>query len=259
MPALARVWRLGVLVLSALVVLAASAGPTPVPSVRGLVVLGLGDSVTAASHCGCAGFVQDYADIVRRRTGRAVTAVNLGQGGQTSAGLLRELAQDGTMARQVSTSAVVLLTIGANDFYPQLRAWRAGGCGRPCWLPQAAVVQRNVDAIVTRIHQLRGARPTLVLVTDYWNLFEDGQVGFDDFGKAFLTWSDALTRSVNGRICAGAVLAGARCTDLYVPFKAIDGSKDPSPLLAEDGDHPDAAGHEVIARALADTALPPRT
>jgi len=43
--------------------------------------------------------------------------------------------------------------------------------------------------------------------------------------------------------------------DLYSPFKG-DGSKDPTSRLASDGDHPNSAGHQLIASALlADTPL----
>jgi lysophospholipase L1-like esterase len=48
--------------------------------------------------------------------------------------------------------------------------------------------------------------------------------------------------------------------DLAEPFKGPSGTGDPSDLLADDGDHPNAAGHRRIASALlaAGTApLPP--
>ena len=36
----------------------------------------------------------------------------------------------------------------------------------------------------------------------------------------------------------------------YVMFKGTDGKTDPTPLLAADGDHPSARGHQRIAQAL---------
>ena len=38
--------------------------------------------------------------------------------------------------------------------------------------------------------------------------------------------------------------------DIYTPFKGADGSTDDTALLADDGDHPNAAGHQLIATAL---------
>jgi hypothetical protein len=62
---------------------------------------------------------------------------------------------------------------------------------------------------------------------------------------------DAVTAEVNRRVSAAAAAHGATYVDLVTPFRGPDGSKDATPLLAPDGDHPDAAGHAVIAEALA--------
>jgi lysophospholipase L1-like esterase len=89
-----------------------------------------------------------------------------------------------------------------------------------------------------------------VIVTDYWNVFEDGDVGRDDRGAAYLAWSDRLTRAFNAALCPRVAAAGATCLDLYAPFKGADGRGDPTGLLAGDGDHPNAAGHALIARLM---------
>jgi len=85
-------------------------------------------------------------------------------------------------------------------------------------------------------------------VTGYWNVFLDGAVGRAR-GAAYVTGSDALTRAVNAGIAAAAERTGATYVDVYRPFKG-DGDVDCTPLLAADGDHPDARGHRVIAEAL---------
>jgi lysophospholipase L1-like esterase len=86
-------------------------------------------------------------------------------------------------------------------------------------------------------------------VTNYWNVFEDGDVGTAENGGSFQSWSDLLTRAANAQICEAARRGGATCVDLYSPFKG-DGSKNPTSRLAADGDHPNAAGHQLIASAL---------
>lgn len=225
-------------------------------STSSIAVVGLGDSVTAGSNCDCRDFVYLYADIARARTGRSIVVHNLGQGGLTAVELLQQLRTDAEVQRRVSRARVVLVTIGANDQYPSLRQWQRAGCDRSCWGPRVDRLQSGIAAIVSRVQALRGGQRTLVMVTNYWNVFEDGDVAVTDYGSAFLSWSERLTRVANTRICAGALAAGARCTDLYTPFKDADGGSDPTGLLADDGDHPNAAGHRVIAGALARTGLP---
>jgi len=55
---------------------------------------------------------------------------------------------------------------------------------------------------------------------------------------------------VNAGIRSAAAKHGGVYVDLFTPFRGADGSKDCTALLAADGDHPDAAGHALIARTL---------
>ena len=91
--------------------------------------------------------------------------------------------------------------------------------------------------------------PATILWASYWNVFEDGDVGRAKNGESYQSWSDRLTRATNAQICDAAQRAGATCVDLYSPFKG-DGSKDPTSWVAADGDHPNSAGHQLIASAL---------
>ena len=61
---------------------------------------------------------------------------------------------------------------------------------------------------------------------------------------------------MNGRISSAAA-HGAVYVDLFTPFRGADGSKDCTALLTDDGDHPDAAGHALIARTLLAALLTP--
>lgn len=219
------------------------------PAKGRLTVLGLGDSVTSASACGCAGFVQDFAGLLSRRRGAPVRSVNLGQPGLTSVQLDQELHHDSPARRAVGTADIVLITIGANDLMPSLAAWDAAGCDDSCAGSGVTGVRSRISSIVDQVHALRHGLPAQVLVTNYWNVFEDGDVASADRGQAYLVWSDRLTQRLNASICAAATSGGATCVDLYAPFKG-DGTTNPTRLLGADGDHPNAAGHAAIARAL---------
>lgn len=242
-----------------------SAAPPPAAgtsrSQRPLVLAGLGDSVPEAAGCDCTSFVSLYGARITHETGVPVTVDNLGQGGQTSAGLLTALTNAGPEATTVQAADIITVTIGANDFDPTpLHDGTCGGQGEiACYTPVLSSMQRNVAAIIARIHALRAGLPTTVLVTDYWAVFEDGGVAANLYGATFLAADDLLTRHVNTAIAHAATARHATFVDLYAPFKGTDGDADDTNLLAADGDHPDQAGHQTIADILAARYLPPRT
>jgi len=142
----------------------------------------------------------------------------------------------------------VLVTIGANDLVP-LESKQPADCPATCYARVIDNVGHNVELIVDAARATRPDHPPTVLVTDYWNVFQDGDVGTAENGSAFQSWSDTLTRAESTRVCAAARQAGATCVSLYAPFKG-GGSINPTSLLAADGDHPNAAGHQLIASTL---------
>lgn len=239
------------LVVSLLTASVSGPGPfaaaAPVPG--GWLVTALGDSVTAGSACDCTAFVDTYATLTSRATGRPVTSRNLGVPGQTSTDLLADLSGDDDDTRSVAASDVVIVTTGANDFGPALDSWSAGDCSGACFSAVAESVHTTIAAIVHRIHALRAGHRTQILVTGYWNVFPDGEAAAS-LGDGYRAIADQATRLANTALRGGATGAGATYVDLYAPFKG-DGSRDPTGLLAADGDHPNAAGHRLIAESLA--------
>jgi lysophospholipase L1-like esterase len=221
---------------------ATSTAPQP-----GLVV-GLGDSVTSGAACHCTPFVQTYAAALAKRVDSPVRAVNLGHGGDTTVELLALLKGNAAARQDLAQASVVLVTIGANDLVPLIARWTAGGCNDACVQPAVATMGNGLAAA---LHEIRSQAPRArLLVTDYWNVFEDGDVADAKRGPGFATWSDEVTGSANVTICAKAAAVGATCVDLYEPFEGEDGTRNPSALLADDGDHPNAAGHALIAATL---------
>ena len=232
------------------------AAPTISVAPGSTTVVGIGDSVTAATVCACTGFVESYAAHLPSAAGGPAKAVNLGTNGMTAAELLSLITTPGPTASGVAKGDILLVTIGANDLNPLIPLWQSSACSEACYSPAVDAVGSDLSGILAAAKSLRGGRPTQVLVTDYWDVFADGDVARASDGPAYLRWSDELTRALNVSICRAARSAGATCVDLYAPFKG-DGSLNPTALLAADGDHPNAAGNQVISSALmAATSLP---
>jgi len=219
-----------------------------------VTVVGLGDSVVAAAHCGCAGFLSAYADLLTK-SGTPATSINLGVSGATSEDLLEQLRGDGPTRQAVAKADVVLIMSGANEAVPVLEQEQTGDCDEECAVQTAETTRTQLTSAVQEVRALRGGQPVQVVLLDYWNVTVDGQVARQRFDAAARAAADRATEETNAAICGAAQDAGALCVDTFVPFRGADGSGDPTSLLADDGDHPDAAGHQVIAQALA-AALP---
>jgi lysophospholipase L1-like esterase len=222
---------------------------------RSVAVVGIGDSVTSGNACGCKAFVGLYATALASQQDLSASSVNLGVDGWTSAQLLQNLTQPGTFRDQIAKADILLVTIGANDLLP-LESRQAAGCPAGCYGPLVNNVGRNVGLIVAAARAAGPSRHATILVTDYWNVFQDGDVGNTENGGAFQSWSDELTRAESAAVCSAARRAGATCVSLYGPFKG-NGARNPTGLLAADGDHPNSAGHQLIASTLlASTPVP---
>jgi lysophospholipase L1-like esterase len=220
-------------------------------------VVALGDSVPSGAACSCDPFPDVYGTLLSRRTATPVTVVNDGVSGLDTGGMLDQL-QDPTVASALRQADVVLVSIGANDFEDRHEQVVAGTC-RPdsaagCASEDLVSMSSNLAGALARIQALRQGRPTAVLVTGYWNVFEDGQTAQQASGPGGLQASIELTRSVNTAISDVTTAAGAHYVDLFGPFQ--NNPRDIDSLLAADGDHPDAAGHELIAETLVQAGLP---
>jgi lysophospholipase L1-like esterase len=219
-----------------------------------LRVVALGDSVVAGAACGCRPYPELFGDELAAGVSVPVTTVNLGASGQTTADVVSELAPGGDAVGPISQADVVLVSVGANDLSPALDAWATGGCEPACQAPLLADLQVGMARVLSGIRADLGGRRADILVTTYWNVFLDGRVARDTMSAGYLPWSETLTDLANAAICDAATFAGATCVDLVHVFKGTDGIADPTPLLADDGDHPDAAGQAAIAQALLSAA-----
>lgn len=231
----------------------------PAPAVRPApvhLVVGLGDSVPAGSGCTCPTFVTRVAARLGTRQQPVVHADDLAVPGQTTQGLLDQLG-DPAVASAVSAADIVLVTVGANDFDDAAADGPADQDTAPPAAYRTALqeLRARYTRLLDRLTELARPQARLV-VTGYWNVFLDGAVGRAR-GTGYVSGSDALTRAVNDVVATAATAATGRAVtyaDLYTPYKAVP---DDTSLLAPDGDHPDDAGHDLIAsivlRALGTT------
>ncbi|MDO5711653.1 MAG: SGNH/GDSL hydrolase family protein [Micrococcales bacterium] len=222
-------------------------------------VVALGDSVTQGQGCECDAFPQLIATALSDRSGHSVAAVNDGMSGQTArdlADVLDPVSGDDDVRADIRHADVVIVTTGANDVAAtepdpaaqskqQLQQGPAAGAVDAATQRAVVVAVQDLSRAITQVKAL--APSARVLVTNYWNLFPDGaQAAPDETQRA---WTDAVTRDFNAELARAAGAAGVQIVDLYDPFKA-GGQIDPGPLLLDDGDHPDAQGHQVIADAV---------
>jgi lysophospholipase L1-like esterase len=233
-----------------------AAGPyRSVPAAdRGPVVVALGDSVPAGSVCDCRNFVSDYGDLASRHAPHRAAVTNLAQGGAKTADVLGQVQRPAVRAA-LDHATTVLLMVGANDFYRPFKRVRHGAHANSEYRPAARQVRTNVERTIRQIRATHDG-PVTIVVLGYWNVVEDGQVARRDYGAAGVRAAESATRWANHALRDAARSGHAMYVSTYAAFKGADGHRDPTGLLAADGDHPNAAGHRVLARAV--YALVPR-
>jgi len=211
----------------------------------------LGDSVATGAGCDCSPFGPRLARLLARGGHRRVVATTLAQNGQATRDVLIQLRYDEVTRHAIRQASVVTLTVSANDFDADKAD---GGCpvgasAASCYDGDLRDLPEQLDSVLATVRSLAGPE-TKVLVTGYWNVFLDGAVGARQ-GGAYQQVSSALTDRVDEQLRLAATRAGAQFVDLHAAFHR-GGSADDTSLLAADGDHPSAAGHERIAAALAE-------
>jgi len=226
-----RAGIIGIAVAALLGSASCASAPQPTPVVD---VLALGDSVPAGSACGCVPFPALYA----RLLSPGGHSVDLARSGYTS-GDVRTQVDDPATGPALRAASVVVVMVGANDL---ATVFAAGGDTAPA----TAALETNMTAI---LHRIRAVAAVPVLVLGYWNVVEDGDVARADYSAADLARSAAITQETNNSLRTAAAGLATYVPTLAV-FEGPDGAANPTALLAPDGDHPDARGHQAIAAAL---------
>ncbi len=211
-------------------------------------MVAFGDSVASGMRCSCSPFPFQYARMVAAHVARRVRMSDFATPGAQTGDVVKQLGSARVRAA-VQRSRTALVMIGANDFAGAFQRVISGQQVSTAAFPRVARrVRRTVTRVIETIQRLD---PGIhVIVGDYWNVMKDGRVGLRSYGR----WGEGkaveATRDANAALRSAAVATGATYVSTLTPFKGRDGKQDPTPLLAWDGDHPDAAGHAVIANAF---------
>jgi len=224
---------------------AALTSPSPTgTAARTWSIVALGDSVPAGNGCGCTPYPQLSGADLAAPPDHPVTVANDAVGGYTTDDVLAQLQGDTAVIDRVRTADVVEIEVGAND------VGYSSSCGTSvaCYEPTVPVVEKNLAAIVARVHALTSGHPVLVVLLDYWSVWLGGQYAAAQ-GEAYVAAAAEVTAQVNTVIASTASDTASAYVDLRTAFKGPDHAYDETHYLAPDGDHPNAAGHEQIAAA----------
>ena len=216
-------------------------------------IVALGDSVPYGTNCDCTPYPPLTASGLTAKTGQTVTAANDAVPGYTTSNVLHQLQSDTAVIDHVRTADAVEIEVGANDVaYSQ-----SCGTNVDCYTPEIPAIQTNLDAIVARVHELTSGHKVLVVLLDYWSVWLGGRYAAAK-GEAYVDAAATVTDDVNAAIKSTAAKTDSAYVDLRAAFKGPDYAYDESHYLSNDGDHPNAAGHQQIAdatQAVIETAL----
>jgi len=152
------------------------------------------------------GFARLCASLpVHTDTGAAVSLVDLGQNGWTSADLLQALRNDSALRSTVAAAQVVTWNIGGNDLLHATRLFYANSCrgsdNLQCFRQAVATFVENWDAVVAEILSLRSSSTTILRTMDVYNPFVGQQLADGTFPVL-----NPFLEAVNAHIMASATL-----------------------------------------------------
>jgi len=178
------------------------------------------------------GYVDRYAEHLRKDTGVRVQVVNLGQSGQTSPQLLFALRNDPAMRRAIGGAEVVTFNIGINDLGQAGRSYENRSCGGPqnerCLRAAVKEVEANWDAIIQEILSLRSTDETIIRTAG---------LGYTPQAEGVFK---PYVSEVNRHIASSAA-------DNSMPYAEV---RLDEAGMSQDGVHPNDKGYEVIAERL---------
>jgi lysophospholipase L1-like esterase len=208
-------------------------------------IVALGDSVPSGYNCNCTPYPQLSASGLSKATGQTITATNDAVAGYTTSNVLQQLSSDSSVIDQVKKADAVEVNIGANDV-----PYNGKKCGTSvsCYAPLVAPMQKNLAAIVSRVHDLTSGHKVLVVLLDYWSVWLGGTYARKQ-GHDYVSAARQMTAQVDDAIKTTASQSNSAYVSERKAFKGPSFGYIESRYLATDGEHPNAAGHQAIATA----------
>ena len=206
--------------------------------------MALGDSVPRGTNCSCTPYPPLTASGLSTTSGQKVIATNDSVAGYTSTNVLHQLEAESAVIDHTRKADAVEIEVGANDVA------YSGACGTAvdCYAPKVPGIETNLAAIVSRVHHLTSGHRVLVVLLDYWSVWLGGKYAAAH-GEAYVASAEEMTDRVDAVIKSTAAKSGSAYVDLRAAFKGPSYTYDETHYLSNDGDHPNAAGHQQIAKA----------
>jgi len=200
--------------------------------------------VPRGTNCDCRPYPPLSADGLTTTTGDTVTATNDSVAGYTTTDVLRQVQSNADVIDHLRAAHTVEIEVGANDVA------YSSSCGTrvDCYTPKIPTIEKNLTAVVRHVHDLTAGHQALVVLLDYWSVWLGGKYAAAK-GDAYVDAAATVTDRVNDVIKSAAAQTGSAYVDLRAAFKGPDYAYDETHYLSSDGDHPNAAGHEQIAKA----------
>jgi lysophospholipase L1-like esterase len=222
-----------------------AAGGTTTSPAHSFSIAALGDSVPRGTNCDCTPYPELSADGLSTTSGETVKAANDSVAGATTSTVLGQLASDEDVISNVRKADAVEVEIGANDVA------YSSSCGTSvdCYSPRVPTMEKQLAEIVDRIHDLTAGHKVLVVLLDYWSVWLGGKYAAAH-GPDYVAAAEEMTDRVDTAIKLTADSTGSAYVDLRAAFKGPSYSYDETKYLSDDGDHPNAAGHQKIADAV---------
>lgn len=208
------------------------------------VIETLGDSVPSGHRCDCTPFPELVASHLASVTAPPVQSYNDAVPSFRSGDVLAQLQGNPWVRAHVRAAQVVVVEIGANDVSYD---WSCG-TSASCYTSRLWRVSATLTRIVATIRALTAGHPVAVVLLGYWNVWLDGRYAAAR-GSAYVRASDEVTWATNAVVRSVAARTSSAYADLWLAFRGLT-MRDDTGLLAPDGDHPNAAGHAVIAAAV---------
>lgn len=222
-----------------------SSSTTTAGESRAWSIVALGDSVPSGYNCKCTPYPSLSAKGLTATSGQTVTATNDAVAGYTTSDVLKQLNSDSSVIDHVRKVDVIEINVGANDV-----PYNANRCGTSvdCYVPLVSPMQKNLAAIVSRVHELTSGHKVLVVLLDYWSIWLGGTYA-REHGHAYVSAARKMTAQVDAAVKTTATESGSAHVSERRAFKGPSFGYIESHYLAADGEHPNAAGHQAIATA----------